>query len=633
MQMNPTYETLLKEKMSEESYNKLTALENPKLFNFVGEYVELCQPDSVFMADDSDKDAEYIRQLSLTRGEEKQLARENATMHYDGPKDQARDKANTKFMVSKERMAEMGGLNTIEYNEAKNEVKSIMNGIMKGKMALLKLFCECPTQSPFSIGCVQLTDSTYVAHSEDILYRRGYEHFMNMKPEEKDDFFRFCHSAGELDENGCCANLDKRRIYQDLENKMVFSMNAQYAGNTVGLKKHAMRLAIDKSANEGWLCEHMFIMSVQNDKRARASYFVGAYPSACGKTATAMIPGEKIVGDDIAYFRNINGQFRAANVERGIFGIIRDVNPKDDPVIYDTLMQPQEMIFSNVLTGPDNLPYWQGMGVETPKKGVNFQGEWWEGKTDENGNEVPISHGNARYTIRMEYLENLDPAWDDRDGVEVAGVIYGGRDSDTTVPCEESPNWRDGIILKACTLESETTAATLGKQGVRVHQPMANLDFIAYPIGDYVENNITFGEQFDNCPKIFSTNYFMCGEDGKIATSKLAKKVWMHWFEGRANGEFEALQTPTGLIPVYEDLAPMFKEMLDEDFSRELYDYLFTFRCDKWLEKLQRNIDWFKENAPSTPDYVFEYWNQTAEKIEAAKAKYGNLIKPGDYKG
>lgn len=633
MQMNPTYETLLKEKMSEESYNKLTALENPKLFNFVGEYVELCQPDSVFMADDSDKDAEYIRQLSLTRGEEKQLARENATMHYDGPKDQARDKANTKFMVSKERMAEMGGLNTIEYNEAKKEVKSIMNGIMKGKMAILKLFCECPTQSPFSIGCVQLTDSTYVAHSEDILYRRGYEHFMNMKPEEKDDFFRFCHSAGELDENGCCANLDKRRIYQDLENKMVFSMNAQYAGNTVGLKKHAMRLAIDKSANEGWLCEHMFIMSVQNDKRARASYFVGAFPSACGKTATAMIPGEKIVGDDIAYFRNINGQFRAANVERGIFGIIRDVNPKDDPVIYDTLMQPQEMIFSNVLTGPDNLPYWQGMGVETPKKGVNFQGEWWEGKTDENGNEVPISHGNARYTIRMEYLENLDPAWDDRDGVEVAGVIYGGRDSDTTVPCEESPNWRDGIILKACTLESETTAATLGKQGVRVHQPMANLDFIAYPIGDYVENNITFGEQFDNCPKIFSTNYFMCGEDGKIATSKLAKKVWMHWFEGRANGEFEALQTPTGLIPVYEDLAPMFKEMLDEDFSRELYDYLFTFRCDKWLEKLQRNIDWFKENAPSTPDYVFEYWNQTAEKIEAAKAKYGNLIKPGDYKG
>ncbi len=633
MQINPTYETLLQEKMSEESYKKLAALENPKLFNFVGEYVELCQPDSVFMADDSDKDAEYIRQLSLTRGEEKQLARENATMHYDGPKDQARDKANTKFMVSKERMAEMGGLNTIEYNEAQEEVKSIMSGIMKGKMAILKLFCECPTQSPFSIGCVQLTDSTYVAHSEDILYRRGYEHFMNMKPEEKEDFFRFCHSAGELDQNGCCVNLDKRRIYQDLENKMVFSMNAQYAGNTVGLKKHAMRLAIDKSANEGWLCEHMFIMSVQNKKRARASYFVGAYPSACGKTATAMIPGEKIVGDDIAYFRNIDGQFRAANVERGIFGIIRDVNPKDDPVIYDTLQQPKEMIFSNVLTGPDNLPYWQGMGVETPKKGVNFQGEWWEGKTDENGNEVPISHGNARYTIRMEYLDNLDPAWDDRDGVEVAGVIYGGRDSDTTVPCEESPNWRDGIILKACTLESETTAATLGKQGVRVHQPMANLDFIAYPIGDYVENNITFGEQFDNCPKIFSTNYFMCGEDGKIATSKLAKKVWMHWFDGRANGEFDALQTPTGLIPKYEDLAPMFKEMLDEDFSRELYDYLFTFRCDKWLEKIQRNIDWFKENAPSTPDYVFEYWNQTAQKIEGAKAKHGALIKPGDYKG
>jgi phosphoenolpyruvate carboxykinase (GTP) len=278
----------------------------------------------------------------------------------------------------------------------------------------------------------------------------------------------------------------------------------------------------------------MFIMSVQNEEKSRSSYFVGAYPSACGKTSTAMIPGEKIVGDDIAYFKNINGEFRAANVERGIFGIIKDVNPEDDPVIYDTLNQPKEMIFSNVLTGPDNLPYWQGMGVETPKEGYGYAGDWQE------GGDVPISHGNARYTIRMEYLSNLDPAWDDKNGVKVDGVVYGGRDSDTTVPCEESFNWKDGIILKACPLESETTSATIGQEGVRVPQPMANLDFITYPIGDYVKNNIDFGNQFgENCPKIFSTNYFLLTKEGKFCTSKLAKKVWMHWFEGRVNGESE----------------------------------------------------------------------------------------------
>ena len=64
------------------------------------------------------------------------------------------------------------------------------------------------------------------------------------------------------------------------------------------------------------------------------------------------------------------------NVEQGIFGIIRDVNPDDDPVIYDCLTKPGEVIFGNVLIGEDNSPYWLGMGQEINVKGVNYQGDW-----------------------------------------------------------------------------------------------------------------------------------------------------------------------------------------------------------------------------------------------------------------
>ena len=624
--MNEKYEELLKSKMSEESYGKLIALENEKLFNFVGEYAELCEPAGIFMADDSDEDAEYIRQQALDLGEEKQLARENVTMHYDGKGDQARDKANTKFLVQADKLAGMGNLNCVEYEEGMADIRRIAKGIMKGKEVILKLFCECPAGGPFAIGCAQFTDSFYVAHSEDILYRRGYEHFKTLK--NKDEFFRFCHSAGQLDERNNSLNLTDRRIYQDLENNIVFSMNAQYAGNTVGLKKHSMRLAIHKSGKEDWLCEHMFIMAIGNEAKARESYFVGAYPSACGKTSTAMIPGEKIVGDDIAYFRNVDGEFRAANVERGIFGIIKDVNPKDDPVIYATLQEPKEMIFSNVLTGPDNLPYWQGMGVETPKEGVNFAGEWKE------GGDTPISHGNARYTMRMEYLTNLDANWNDPQGVKVSGVVYGGRDSDTTVPCEESTDWTAGIIMKACPLESETTSATIGQEGVRVPQPMANLDFISYPIGDYVQNNIDFGKQFgDKCPKVFSTNYFLLTREGKFCTGKLAKKVWMHWFEGRVHGEYEAYETPTGFIPKYEDLKVLFKELLDEDYKEEDYTYQFSFRADAWIAKVERAIAFFKKSAPTLSDDVYTYWENAIAKFKAVKEQYGAEVLPGTYKG
>ncbi len=630
--MSEKYADLLQTKMSTANYQKLVALDNKKLFNFIGEYIELCEPDTVYMCDDSDADAEYIRLKTLEKGEETPLAKDGQTIHYDGYGDQARDKANTRFLVSPEARASMGNLNCIDFEEGMQEIRDIARGIMKGKEAIVKLFCECPTNSIFSIGCAQITDSYYVAHSEDILYRRGYEQFQQMK--DKDSFFRFCHSAGPLDERGCTINLEKRRIYQDVENKIVFSMNAQYAGNSVGLKKHSMRLAIKKSSTEGWLCEHMFIMGCQNKEKNRVTYFCGAFPSACGKTATAMIPGETLIGDDIAYFKNVDCEFRAANVERGIFGIIRDVNEKDDPVIYRTLMSSgNEMIFSNVLTGPDKNPYWQGMGIETPKAGINHSGSWHENDKDDQGALIPLSHGNARYTIRLAYLENLDPEWDNKNGVVVGGLLYGGRDSHTCVPVEESFGWEDGIIMKACTLESETTAATLGQEGVLKPQPMANLDFISYPIGQYIQNNLDFTKNMKKATPVFATNYFLKNEQGEYCTSKLAKKVWLHWAEARVHGELEAYVTPTGLIPKYEDLTPLFEKLLGEDYTHEDYEYQFTFRCDAWLAKLDRCIKYFKENIPDCPELVFSKWEEARRKIEEAKSKYGELIGPGKYQG
>jgi phosphoenolpyruvate carboxykinase (GTP) len=395
-----------------------------------------------------------------------------------------------------------------------------------------------------------------------------------------------------------------------------------------------MRLAINKSGKEGWLCEHMFLMSVQNEDKQRATCFAGAYPSACGKTSTAMIPGEKIIGDDIAYFRNLNGEFRGVNMEQGIFGIIQDVNATDDPVIFANLMKDQETIFSNILIGPDNKPYWLGCGMETPDNGYNHSGPWQKGKKDAKGKEIPIAHSNARYTIRLDYLQNFEKeGFENVNGVMIQGILYGGRDSDTTVPVEESPTWKDGILLKACTLESETTSATIGKEGVRDASPMANMDFLSYPLGEYTVNNINFVKGMKEQPKIFSTNYFMKGPNGKFMTSKLAKKVWLHWAEGRIHGEFDACDTPTGKIPLYGDLQVMFKKFLNEDFSEHDYNYLFTFRCANWIDKLNRAASYFKKMDPETPEEIFTFWEDVKKKIADAQAKYGDEIKPGAYRG
>ncbi len=632
--MKSKYTDLLKSKMTEASFQKLVVLENEKVMDFVGLFAEHCNPDSIYVCDDSKEDELYIRAGALERGEEFKLAKKGQTIHWDGYGDQARDKVNTRYMVYKENLEKMKSLNSKEYEAAYKEIMEVSKDTMKGKDAVVKFYCEGPAFSEFTMPCVQFTDSWYVAHSEAILYRPAYKHFKNMKEDKKDEFFRFIHSAGQLDERQCSKNVGQRRIYMDTQNNIVYSMNNQYAGNSIGLKKHSMRLAINKAGKEGWLCEHMFVMACLNKDADRKTYFAGAYPSACGKTSTAMIPGEEIVGDDIAYFRNIDGEFRAVNVEQGIFGIIKDVNAKDDPVIFKNLINEQELIFSNVLRGPDNNPYWLGSGLDTPETGDNHSGAgWYVGKKDADGNEIGIAHGNARYTMRLDYLKNFDKeGFEAKKGVKVDGILYGGRDSDTTVPVEESASWEEGILLKACTLESETTSATLGAEGVRKASPMANMDFISYPLGEYTMNNINFVKDMREVPRIYSTNYFLRTPDGDFCNDKLAKKVWLHWAEGRVHGEYDAVPTPTGKIPVFEDLKVLFKKFLDLEYTREEYDYQFTFRCDKWLAKLDRSKKFYTKMAPNCPKFIFDKWDDASAMIKKAQADFGNEIKPGEYK-
>ncbi|MHC5060446.1 MAG: phosphoenolpyruvate carboxykinase (GTP) [Planctomycetota bacterium] len=616
---------LLKAKLDEANLAKLFALENPKMHAFVAEAIELTQPESVFVCTDSDEDIAYIKARAIETSEEMPLSTEGHTYHFDGYNDQARDKANTKYLLSADK--DLGvSLNSTEKEAGTKEVRGFLKDSMVGRQMLVCFFCLGPTNSEFSISCVQVTDSPYVAHSEALLYRTGYEQFKSIG--DSPAFFRFIHSEGEL-ENGVSKNVDKRRVYINLDDDIVYSANTQYGGNTIGLKKLSLRLAINKSSREGWLAEHMFVMGAQGPG-GRVTYFTGAFPSACGKTSTSMLPGQTIIGDDIAYLRKKDGQIKTVNVESGIFGIIRDVNAEDDPVIYETLTNPGEVIFSNILVTDDKKPHWLGMGAELPKKGVNHSGQWHEGKTDDKGNEITASHKNARYTVRIASLSNRDPMADDPEGVPVGGVIYGGRDSDTLVPVEQAFDWTEGIIAKGAMLESETTAATLGKEGVRTFNIMSNMDFVSLPLGRYIQNNLDFAKDIDKPPLIFSVNYFLKGKDGKYLNGMLDKKVWLLWAELCVHGDVETIETPTGLIPKYEDLAGLFKRELGTDFTKENYIEQFTIRVPNLLAKIDRVEEIYKAKVPDTPQIVYDVFNTQRKRLNAAKDKLGDYISPFD---
>ncbi len=612
-------------RLGKDGYRKIALLNNPRLNEFLAKYIELCNPDKVFVCADTPEDIKYIRDAAIRNGEEMRLAIEGHTAHLDAYGDQGRDKENTEILVSKQ--VDIGSsINTLDRDQGNAHIHEILKGIMKGKELYVCFFCLGPTDSEFSIPCLQLTDSAYVAHSEGLLYRRGYKEFMRQGSGAR--FFKFVHSQGEVDQRNVSKNLDKRRIYIDITDDTVYSANTQYAGNTIGLKKPAMRLAINRASQEGWLCEHTLVMGIHGPG-GRVTYFTGAFPSLCGKTSTAMLEGERIVGDDIAYLRRIDGRVRAVNAEKGMFGIIQGINSRDDSIQWEALHGPAEVIFSNVLISENGKPYWTGMGIETSRKGINYSGEWFEGKTDAEGKVIPCSHPNARFTLDLHTLPNLDPVLDDSRGVVVKGIVYGGRDSDTCVPVEEAFDWAHGIITKGGSLESETTAATLGKKGVRMFNPMSNLDFLSVPIGRYIQDNLNFGKNLKEPPHIFSVNYFIRDKNtGDLLTRKTDKKVWFKWMELRVNGEVDVIETPTGRIPKYEDLVPLFKKVLGRDYSREDYNRQFTVRVPEHIAKIDRIINIYKNNIPDAPALVFEALEAQKQRLLEAKKKHGNYIIP-----
>jgi phosphoenolpyruvate carboxykinase (GTP) len=601
---------------------KLAFLKNPKVEEFISEFVEHCNPDSVFICDNSQRDVQYVRDMALRTAEEAKLSAAGHTVHFDGYTDQGRDPKCTRYLLPEG--VDLGELKGIPRQEGLQEVRGYLKDSMVGKEMLVLFFTLGPEDSKFSIPCVQITDSYYVAHSEMILYRPGYNNFRKLG--KSGAFFRFVHTAGEQ-EHGVSKNTDLRRVYIDLKDNVVYSTNTQYGGNTIGLKKLAMRLAIQKACGEDWLTEHMFIMGVHGPG-GRTTYLAGAYPSACGKTSTSMMKGETIVGDDIAYLRIMRGEVRAVNVEKGLFGIIADVNSKDDPVIYKALTTPREVIFSNVLVDEKGVPYWVGKDGDCPPKGRNHSGDWFRGKRDVEDKEIPPSHKNARYTIGINELENKDPKADDPAGVRIDGVIYGGRDSDTTVPVEEAFDWKHGILTKAATIESETTAATLGQEGVRSFNPMSNLDFLSVPLGKYIRCNLDFGSRAKRQPKVFSVNYFIRGKDGKFLTNKDDKRVWVKWMDLRVNGEVDAIKTPTGYIPLYEDLRRLFKEVLWLDYSKAQYDEQFKIRVLEHLAKLDRIEVIYRQKVPDAPKELFRTLDQQRKRLEEVRARHGDYILP-----
>jgi phosphoenolpyruvate carboxykinase (GTP) len=193
---------------------------------------------------------------------------------------------------------------------------------------------------------------------------------------------------------------------------------------------------------------------------------------------------------------------------------------------------------------------------------------------------------------------------------------------------EESFDWEHGVLTKAALLESETTAATLGRSGERVFNPMANIDFLSITIGEYIESHIKIGRDLKNPPPIFSANYFLKDSKGRYLNSSQDKRVWLKWMELRAHGDVGAVETPTGYVPRYEDLRVIFRRVLGRDYARREYEGQFTLRIPELLRKIERMVDLYSNDVFNTPGVLLDALENQQRRLTESMVQHGEYIRP-----
>ncbi|MBL7200517.1 MAG: phosphoenolpyruvate carboxykinase (GTP), partial [Anaerolineae bacterium] len=499
--------SLFESRCAPETVARLAKITNGEALLKIANAISMTEPDGVFVNTGSEQDLRLVRKISIEKGEEAPLAMKDHTIHFDLPQEQARIIDRTFYILNEGEKASTLAKSVLR-SEAHQYIQPHMSGIARGKTLLVGFFSRGPIGAAAALPALEITTSTYVMHSANLLYRNVYNQF-DAEAERAGLFLTNVHSEGPNRPE----DLPNARVFMDRSWLTTFSVFCTYAGNTLLLKKGNHRFAVDLATyyqREDKLSEHMFITGI-TDSDGRQTFFAGAAPSGCGKTTTAMV-GTDFIGDDLAQLWIAeDGTLRGINPEAGIFGIVRDVKREDDPYLMQALREEgAEVIWSNVLIDDKGVPHWEGNGEEHPDRGTNFQGEWWEGKTDEKGNPIPISNPNARCTLLCTSIGNYnEAAAEDPSGVEIKVITYSGRDSDTMPPVWVAKSPDQGVVIGASIL-SAATATEMGARGVR-RQPWANEPFIPGPLADYMDAQFAFfnSERLTHKPIIAGLNYFL----------------------------------------------------------------------------------------------------------------------------